>query len=172
VFTPGSANLHAREFFRTAVDACLRLGRRGMLLTRFVEQVPAELPATVRHFAYVPLTPLLPRCAALVHHGGIGTAAQAMAAGVPQLIMALAHDQFDNADRVQRLGLGDWLTPFWFRGPRVARKLAALLDSPATQSACRAVAQRLSRRGGIEQTAQAIEAWTERRANQVPAAAS
>jgi rhamnosyltransferase subunit B len=49
---------------------------------------------------------LLPRARALVHHGGIGTAAQAFAAGIPQLITPFAHDQFDNAARVERLGCG------------------------------------------------------------------
>jgi rhamnosyltransferase subunit B len=162
VFTPGSANLHARDFFGAAVEACQRLSRRGILLTRFAEQIPARLPPAVRHFAYVPLAPLLARCAALVHHGGMGTAAQAMAAGVPQLIMALAHDQFDNADRIKRLGIGDWLTPFWFTGRRVARRLAALLASQATGAACRSVAQRLARRDGLARTAAAVEDWARR----------
>ena len=160
VFTPGSANLFGQDFFRAAVDACRRLGRRGILLTRFAEQVPSDLPAGIKHFAYVPLTPLLPRCAALVHHGGIGTAAQAMAASLPQLIMALAHDQFDNADRIKRLGLGDWLTPRWFSGARVARVLGQLLDSETTRSACRQIAERLRGRDGLAQTAAAIDEWT------------
>lgn len=168
VFTPGSANLHAREFFRVAIDACRRLSRRGILLTRFAEQIPANLPPTVRHFAYVPLSPLLPRCAALVHHGGIGTTSQAMAAGVPQLIMALAHDQFDNADRIKRLGIGDWLTPTWLTGRRVARMLGRLLSSDATRTACRTVAQRLARRDGIARTAAAVEAWAFRAVRQSP----
>jgi rhamnosyltransferase subunit B len=163
VFTPGSANIFGTNFFLASVDACRWLGCRGILLTRFAEQVPSVLPTTIKHFSYLPLGPLLPRCAALVHHGGIGTAAQAMAAGTPQLIMALAHDQFDNADRIKRLGIGEWLTPTWFRGARVARLLEPLLNSQKTQSACRAVAQRLVRRDGISQTATAIEHWSERR---------
>src|SRR6202012_1799180 len=56
--------------------------------------------------AYVPLRALLPRCAALVHHGGIGTTAEALRAGVPQVIVPLAFDQFDNAARVRALGAG------------------------------------------------------------------
>lgn len=170
VFTPGSANVHGAAFFRAAVDACRRLGRRGILLTRFAEQIPASLPPGVRHFEYVPLTPLLPRCAALVHHGGIGTAAQAMAAGVPQLIMALAHDQYDNATRVTRLGIGDWLTPTWFSGARVAHRLSRLLESADVQAACRQVAERLARRDGLERTATAVESWSERRLARLAAA--
>jgi UDP:flavonoid glycosyltransferase YjiC (YdhE family) len=162
-FTPGSANIFGGDFFRAAVEACERLGRRGILLTRFPEQVPANLPASVRHFDYVPLTPLLPRCAALVHHGGIGTAAQAMAAGIPQLIMALAHDQYDNAARIQKLGIGDWTTPTWFCGPRVARMLERLLASAAVRAACRTVADRLQTRDGLPQMAEAIERWSHER---------
>jgi rhamnosyltransferase subunit B len=163
VFTPGSANVFGAAFFRAAADACQRLDRRGILLTRFSEQIPANLPAGVRHFEYVPLTPLLPRCAVLVHHGGIGTASQAMAAGVPQLIMALAHDQYDNATRVTRLGIGDWLTPTWFSGSRVAKRLSQLIESADVRKSCREVADLLKRRDGLEQTAVAVESWSQGR---------
>src|SRR4051812_16760196 len=143
-FTPGSANLHGRPFFEAAVDACVRLGRRGLLLTRFPEQVPPRLPPNVAHFAYAPFGTLLPRVAALVHHGGIGTAAQGMAAGVPQLVMPLAHDQFDNAARMRRLGIARTLSPAKFRGPAVARVLHSLLGSPGVARHCRAVAARFA----------------------------
>ena len=60
------------------------MGRCGLPVTRYPEQLPASLPEGVRHCAYMPFSPLLPRSAALVHHGGIGTKAQALAAGIPQ----------------------------------------------------------------------------------------
>src|SRR5262249_53944037 len=94
VFMPGSANAQAQDFFRAPVEACQRLGRRGLLLPRFPEQLPAPLPPTIRHFNFIPFSQVLPQAAALVHHGGIGTSAQALAAGVPQVVMPLAHDQF------------------------------------------------------------------------------
>src|SRR5262249_49590922 len=78
-FAPGSGSVQARPFFEAAIDACTRIGRRGVLLTRFPEQVPPNLPEGVRHVAYAPFSQLLPRAAALVHHGGIGTSAQGMA---------------------------------------------------------------------------------------------
>lgn len=43
VFTPGSAITYARAFFQTAADACRMLGRRGILVTRFPDQLPDEL---------------------------------------------------------------------------------------------------------------------------------
>ena len=162
VFTPGSANVFAGDFFRAAVEACHELGERGILLTRFAEQVPTDLPAGVRHFPYVPLSQLLPRCAALVHHGGIGTMSQALAAGVPQLLMPLAYDQLDNASRVRRLGVGDWLRPSRFRGPAVAARLKTLLASQPVSRACRDVFEKSSQRAGIRLAAGAIESFSER----------
>ncbi|MCQ4438212.1 glycosyl transferase family 28, partial [Clostridioides difficile] len=54
----------------------------------------------------VPMRTLLPRCRALVHHGGIGTAALAVEAGIAQVGTPVAHDQFDNAQRVAVSGCG------------------------------------------------------------------
>ena len=157
VFTPGSANIFGRKFFQGAADACVRLGRRGILLTRFPEQIPSNLPTDVRHFPYVPFTPLLPHTAALVHHGGVGTTAQGFAAGVPQLIMALAHDQFDNGARVTKLGVGGWMYPNQFRAASVARRLKRLLESSQVQGACKQVAEKLVSRNGLDLAADAIE---------------
>jgi UDP:flavonoid glycosyltransferase YjiC (YdhE family) len=105
-FTPGSAMSHGREFFQAAADACAILKRRGILLTRHSENLPESLPDGVIHVPYAPFSELLPHCAALVHHGGIGTTAQGMAAGVPQLVQPMSHDQPDNAMRLKRLGVG------------------------------------------------------------------
>ena len=157
-FTPGSANVQGRDFFEAATDACVRLGRRGLLLTRHPEQIPGSLPAGVRHAAYAPFGQLLPRAAALVHHGGIGTAAQGMAAGVPQLIMPLSHDQFDNAFRMRRLGIARDLAPAQFRGAAVAETLRGLLDAPEVAAACRAVAGRFDPEDRpMERASEAIE---------------
>jgi rhamnosyltransferase subunit B len=130
VFTPGSAMRHGRAFFEAAVDACRRLGRRGVLISPFGDQVPAELPREIRAFEFVPFSRIFPRAAAVAHHGGIGTSAQGLAAGVPQLIMPMAHDQPDNADRLERLGVARSLPPRRFGGAAVAHALGAPTRSP------------------------------------------
>jgi UDP:flavonoid glycosyltransferase YjiC (YdhE family) len=142
VFTPGTANVQARSFFAAAVEACARLGRRGLLLTKFAEQVPSDLPASVQHFEYVPFSRVLPRAAAIVHHGGIGTTAQALRAGIAQLIMPLSHDQPDNAARLKRMGVGDSLPPAAFRAERLTPMLARLLESAQVRARCAEVAGR------------------------------
>ena len=156
-FTPGSAMTHARPFFQAAADACRLLGRRGVLLTRHPDNVPASLPPGVVHVPYAPFSDLLPRCAALVHHGGVGTTAQAMAAGVPQLIMPFSHDQPDNADRVTKLGVGDSIRARAFRPPAVARKLRALIESNDVARRCREVAGRFTGVNAVGATCDLIE---------------
>jgi UDP:flavonoid glycosyltransferase YjiC (YdhE family) len=133
VFAPGSANADAGGFFRTAVAACEGLGRRGMLISKFMQQLPKSLPTTMRHFSFVPFSLLLPRAAALVHHGGVGTCAQGLASGVPQLVKPMAYDQLDNGLRLKRLGVGEVVAHRRFTPRRVSAALARLLDVPAVR---------------------------------------
>lgn len=156
-FTPGSAMIHGRDFFSAAAKACERIGQRGLLLTRHIEQIPGDLPPTVRHFAYAPFSDLLPRCSALVHHGGIGTTAQALRAGVPQLIMPMSHDQPDNAARVRKLDVGDWISRRFFWPSRVAKKLDRLIRDPAVASACDTVAAKFGNDQSMNRTVEFIE---------------
>jgi rhamnosyltransferase subunit B len=136
LFTPGSANMWGRPFFEAAAGACQRLGRRGMLVSGYAEHVPASLPAGVRAFDRLPFSRVFARCAAVVHHGGVGTLAQGLAAGVPQLVMPMAHDQPDNAQRLRRLGVGDSLLPKHFQADAVSAKLEVLLTSEKIASSC------------------------------------
>ena len=164
VFTPGSANVYGGDFFQAAADACQRLGQRGLLLTRFPDQVPASLPDGVRHVDFVPFRWLLKRSALLVHHGGIGSMSQALAAGVPQVIMPMGFDQCDNAARVERLGVGKSLPMKRFHGPALAETIRGLLDDSAVAGRCRDVAARLADADSVEQACDEIEAaWTAQR---------
>ncbi|MFD0892254.1 glycosyltransferase [Luteolibacter ambystomatis] len=127
IFTPGSAMAHGESFFREAVKALVRLNRRGILLSPFTETLPENLPPGIRHFSYVPFSEVLPRAAALVYHGGIGTCAQALQAGIPHLIQPMAHDQLDTLARVRKMGVGLGLSPAEFTDGRIAEILDRLL---------------------------------------------
>jgi rhamnosyltransferase subunit B len=109
--TPGSAMAHGRPMFERAIAACEGLGKRAVLITPYRDQLPAALPDFAFHAAYVPFDLLLPKLSAFVHHGGIGTSAQCLHAGTPQLVTPFAHDQFDNAARLTRLGVAASVTP-------------------------------------------------------------
>lgn len=156
LFTPGSANQAASRFFQAAIDATERLGRRALLLTRYTGHVP-KLPPTAHHESFVPFADVLPRCSALVSHGGIGTSAQGLATGVPQLTMPMGFDQPDNATRLARLGVGTWVVPSQFDGAHVADALGGLLDDGRTAVNCRTWADRIKGRNAIEETCDLLE---------------
>lgn len=156
VFTPGSANQVAETFFREAVAACERLKRRALLLTRYESQLP-PLPDGVHHERYVPLSAVLPRCAAIVHHGGIGTLAQGLAAGIPQVTMPMGFDQPDNATRLARLGVGRWVMPEEFTRDTVAATLHELLGNPKVTDACAQWAVKLRDEHAVARTCELLE---------------
>jgi UDP:flavonoid glycosyltransferase YjiC (YdhE family) len=156
-FSPGSANRGAHRFFAAAVEACDRLGCRGILLTKYDHQLPARLPGSVRHFGFVPLSKLLPHTAALVHHGGIGSCAQGLAAGVPHVVQPMSYDQFDNSRRLVRLGVATEVPVRQFCGRAVADALAPLLDSPIVAARCRDLAARCDGPTALSAACDALE---------------
>ena len=106
LFTAGTGQFHAGEFFAVALALVQRLGCRAVFLTSKPDQLPAGLPPDVFVTAYAPFSALLPLASVFVHHGGIGTMSQSLAAGIPQLVVDMALDQHDNAERLVRLGAG------------------------------------------------------------------
>jgi UDP:flavonoid glycosyltransferase YjiC (YdhE family) len=157
LFTAGTAMTSAADFFVAAVEASKALALPALLVTRFPDQLPRALPLNVRHLAFAPFGTLLPRCAAIVHHGGIGTAARALQAGIPQLVMPLSHDQFDNAHLLKRVGVGVSLARSRFTGPSLARALRRLLSSAAVTERCQALAARLRAQDALTETCTLIE---------------
>lgn len=106
LFMPGSSNRHAETFFRVASQVVQERAQRAIFLTPCPEQLPHPLPESIHWTSFVELSTLLSHVHAVVHHGGIGTVAQAFRSGVPQVVIPFAWDQFDNASRVVDLAGG------------------------------------------------------------------
>jgi rhamnosyltransferase subunit B len=84
-------------------------------------------------------------------------------AGIPQLITAMAHDQYDNGQRIKRAGVGDWLVARRFKAGRAARILQRLLESADVQSACESFAERMAGRDGLTEMAEKLEEFAVKR---------
>ena len=157
LFTMGTGMMHSADFFQEAVAACEIMGSRGLLLTKYSDLVPRELPATIRHCRFAPFHSLLPKCGAIVHHGGIGTTAAALAAGCPQLILPLAWDQPDNATRVSRLGVGTSLGMRHRTRGDLVKALSSMMNGEL-RSRCRQIASQAAACDGLQVAADWIEA--------------
>ncbi len=126
-----SAVMIAGDFWQHAIAAAQALNRRAILLTGASPVLPAKLPPSIAAFEYLPYSAVFPHTAAVVHQAGIGTFAQALFAGHPQLIVPVAFDQPDNAERAQKLGLARTLPFRKVTAERLARELDVLLREPA-----------------------------------------
>jgi rhamnosyltransferase subunit B len=157
IFTPGSAGSTMQRFFLESVEAARVLGVRAMLITNFPEQLPRELPSGVSAFGYLPFSAVLPRAALLVYHGGIGTLAQSIKAGIPHLVVPNGHDQFDNGWRIEQLGLGRSLAQTRYRARRAATAIRAILDDGALQQRCRDYAVRIDSPAALTRACELIE---------------
>jgi UDP:flavonoid glycosyltransferase YjiC (YdhE family) len=157
VFTLGSAAVFiARDFYAQSAGAAAQLGRRALLLLGS-NPPPVDLPASILPWDYLPYASIFPRAAIIVHQGGVGTTAQALRSGRPMLIVPFAHDQFDNAARVARLGSGRRLARSAYQAPRVAHELAKLLgDARYADTAAKAGA-RVRAEDGVAVAADALE---------------
>ncbi|MCP5015400.1 MAG: glycosyltransferase family 1 protein [Ketobacter sp.] len=109
VCTLGTGIGHASARYVQVAKVLARLGRRGIFVTPFDENIPMYLGAHILRVDYVNLACLLRRASLLIYHGGIGTVSQALRAGVPQVVLPFYYDQADNGDRVRRFGVGTLL---------------------------------------------------------------
>lgn len=162
VFALGSTGVHAAgRFYERAVEVCGRLGVRGLLVVGRDQPPPRNLPdggkGAIKAVAYAPFSTVFPRAAAVVHHGGAGTMAQGLRAGRPTVITPMAHDQFDNAARVMRLGTG--LTVRFSRASadRLERALRTVLTEPSFARAAATLRPRLVEEDGAGAAAEQIE---------------
>jgi UDP:flavonoid glycosyltransferase YjiC (YdhE family) len=152
-----SAVMVAGDFWRAAIEAAQRLGRRALLLTGAPPIGFGALPPTVKAFDYLPYSAVFPRALAIVHSGGIGTLAQALAAGRPQLIVPVAFDQPDNARRAVRLGVARCI-PFGKAGAdALVRELGKLLAAPEFGPRARAIGEEVTRDDGARAACNALE---------------
>jgi UDP:flavonoid glycosyltransferase YjiC (YdhE family) len=157
IFTPGSAGSTMQAFFRESVAGAQRVGMRAMLVTNHPGQIPEKLPPGIKVFGYLPFSKVLPRSALLVYHGGIGTMAQGIKARVPHLVVPHAYDQFDNAWRLGRLGLGASIPIGSYSAKRAAR---AILDLSCDSSAAQLrgdYARRIDSQAAVERAADLVE---------------
>jgi rhamnosyltransferase subunit B len=157
VVTPGSAGSTMQRFFRESVEAISRIGARAMLVTNFPEQVPRHLPSGIEVFSYLPFSRLLPRSAMMVYHGGIGTLAQGIKAGVPQLVVPHGYDQFDSGWRIEQLGLGHSISENRYRAAQVAPVMRQMLEDAPLAQRCREFAHRVDSAAALERACELLE---------------
>ena len=153
----GIESVSMGRIFALTARALQRTGRRGVLLDS--SGGDASLPdSTMRIAGQVPYGWLFRRVAVAVHHGGAGTTAEALRAGVPSVVIPVVPDQAFWGWRVAALGAGPTPIP-----PRqlTAGRLASAIVQAATdvemRKRCKDLGEQISAEDGVGRAVEAFE---------------
>jgi UDP:flavonoid glycosyltransferase YjiC (YdhE family) len=145
----------------TLVEALRLSGQRGVLLGGWGGLGDAVLPPSVYRLEYAAFEWLFPRMAALIHHGGSGTTGMGLRAGVPNVVVPFAFDQFFWGERVRALGVGPVPVPYGrLSAPRLAAAITAAVGDSAMRRQSAAVGAALAAEDGLGQAVALIERYS------------
>lgn len=133
---------HPNELIEVVLQALALSRHRGLLVTKMNGLKNKDLPDEVLKVDSVPFDWLFPRMAALVHHGGAGTTASGLQAGIPTIIVPFFLEHFFWARRVSQLGVGPQSIP---RKKLSATRLADAISKAASDPGIRKKAAALGR---------------------------
>jgi UDP:flavonoid glycosyltransferase YjiC (YdhE family) len=122
---------------------------------------PAELgpqPANVRIARYLPESEVVPRCRAVVSHGGSGSVLGALSHGLPSVLLPMGADQPQNAARCEQLGVARVLDAVHATPETVREAVADVLSDPSYRSAAERIADEIAGLPDPEATVQLLEA--------------
>lgn len=135
IFTSGTGVKDVEELFKEGRKICEQLQVPGLFVggNSGVEFLKGSNLCS--HMDYIDFEYALPKSLAIIHHGGMGTTAQAIKAGIPQLIRPIKYDQPDNAERIYKLGLGTYVMPEHFKAKQVTPMVRSMLEKTKTSKA-------------------------------------
>jgi UDP:flavonoid glycosyltransferase YjiC (YdhE family) len=124
----GFGSMGSRDPQKTSqlvLEALAPAKQRAVILSGWGGLETADLPAHAIAVDSVPFSWLFPRCAAVVHHGGAGTTAAGLRAGVPSVVIPFFGDQPFWGRHVAELGVGPAPIP---RRKLTAERLARTIE--------------------------------------------
>jgi UDP:flavonoid glycosyltransferase YjiC (YdhE family) len=140
------------------LDAIANCGQRAVLLTGWGGLQADELPDDVFVLDYAPHGWLFPRMSAVVHHGGAGTTAEGLRAGVPTVILPFAFDQSFWGARIKSLGIGpDPIPQKKLTVDRLSRAIRLAATDPAMRQRAKSFGAAIRSEKSIDQAVDIVK---------------
>lgn len=152
------AGRHPEQMADTVLKALEMTGRRGVLLTGWGGLRAASIPDSAFVLDAAPHPWLFPRMAAVVHHGGAGTTAEGLRAGIPSVILPFSFDQAFWGKRVHELGVGPEPVPQKnLAAGELARAIQQAVTQPEMNRRARQLGESLRAEDGVGRAVRAIQ---------------
>ena len=90
--------------------------------------LPKVIRPGVKVYNELPLKEIMPYVKCIIHHGGIGTMSEAIYAGTPQLILPCYVDRLDNAQRISKYNISEYLPLAKWSVNNVVQKLLKIVS--------------------------------------------
>jgi UDP:flavonoid glycosyltransferase YjiC (YdhE family) len=144
-------------YYQTSIASILACGARALLINAPAISLSPEQEEDVMHISFAPFSRIFPLCAAVIHHGGIGTIAQCLRAGVPSLVVPGGMDQPFNAVQLAQRKAGLWIPRKRYTIERASPALHALLDSPTYREQARKIQSHIAQEDGVATICESVE---------------
>jgi UDP:flavonoid glycosyltransferase YjiC (YdhE family) len=147
--TAGTTDGWLMPYLNAAAAACEKAGRSGIVVGASEGPLPA--------ITFAPLPEILQGASALVHHGGIGTAAAALEAGIPQLIIPRIFSQPTNAEWLRRLGVCHVVKPGDWNAAHATKCILDILQNDKMKARAREIAPQVNRKAALDDLCNFLE---------------
>jgi UDP:flavonoid glycosyltransferase YjiC (YdhE family) len=145
------------SYYQTSIESILACDARALLINAPEDMVSAEQDGEVLQVSFAPFSEVFPACAAVIHHGGIGTTAQCLRAGVPALVVSGGLDQPFNAAQVVQRKVGLWIQRKHYTTRRAGQALKTLLSTPIYVQNAREMQNCIRQEDGVATLCSAVE---------------
>lgn len=147
-----------------ALEALALSGQRGVLAAGWGGLKATDLPKTVHLITSLPHSWLFPRMAAVVHHGGVGTTAAGLRAGIPSIIVPFMGDQPFWGRRLADLGVGTRPIPRkQLTGKRLAQAITEAVSDSAMRQRANDLGQKIRNEDGIANAVAFVDRFMQQR---------
>jgi rhamnosyltransferase subunit B len=141
LITAGTGKFVTPDFFDVSCAACELLGRRAIVVCQTPDLLKFSPSEAVTIRQWVPsMMDFMQSVSLVVHHGGTITSAEAMAVGIPQLVLPVGADRPDTAARLRGLGIADFVPQQKWNKSLLAERLRYLLTSKIVEGSCNRLA--------------------------------
>ncbi len=144
-------------YYQTSIESILACGAQSLVINAPENILLQEPREEVLHLPFAPFSEVFPACAAVIHHGGIGTIAQCLRAGVPSLVVPGGMVQPFNAAQVVQRKAGVWIPRKHYTRRRAEHALRALISTPVYGQRVREIQAQIAQEDGVAALCRAIE---------------